>query len=137
MKPAGVIRPLIRERHPFAVLAILAFLIPGLLSAAGATSSFTSFRLADGTTVICTGNGFVRVAKSAAGPDADVRHDKSDCCASGCVHAGGKTLPANAATPASVRLVFAVRLSPAAVTSEIASSPDAPGAIRAPPARSV
>jgi hypothetical protein len=137
MKSAGIIQILIRERHPFAVLAILAFLIPALFTAVGLTGTITSFRLADGTTVICTGDGFVRISDPAAVPDSGLQHDRTDCCGSGCVHAGGMGLAALGAPLISQPLVFGERLSPAAVASDRPAAPHLPGTIRAPPARSV
>jgi len=133
MRPAGILQSLIRERHPFVVLALLAFLLPGVLAAAGLHVSVGSFRLADGTTVICTSDGFVRIAD----PDANAGHRQSDCCASGCVHAAGAGLETPPA-PGVVRAPFAparVRPLDAETARETVSA--GPGAIRAPPARSV
>ncbi|MEJ8574103.1 hypothetical protein [Microbaculum marinum] len=137
MRSAGIIQTLIRERHPFAVLAILAFLMPGLLSAGGVAGAFSSFRLADGTTVICTGSGFARVADPASAPDTRPGHEKTNCCATGCVHAGGIGLAALAVAQDGLPLDFGAPMRPHAAASNIAAAPDAPGAIRAPPARSV
>lgn len=133
MQRKGIIQSLIRERQPFAVLALLAFLLPGILAAAGLHASVGSFKLADGTTVICTDRGFVRVAN----PDARLGHAQSDCCETGCVHAVGAGLAGQPVTLAA-RAPFAIaRVLGLDIESGHGASPAGPGAIRAPPARSV
>lgn len=127
----GIIRTLVRERHPFAVLAILAALLPTLLAGTGV---FGGVRLADGSLVICTNDGFVRVAdKNQTG-----RHDPNDCCKSGCIHAFAKMAIGPAPVVQPVRFVLSTGISwpPAAVPVRDGGIAVAPG-IRAPPAAPV
>jgi hypothetical protein len=106
MKFTGVIQGLIRERHPFAVLAILAALLPSVLIAAGLHGGAGRIRLADGTFVICTGHGFARIAD----PAGTGEHDTNDCCKSGCIHVFSKIAigPAPVAVPVRFAAVVAI-----------------------------
>ena len=132
MKIQGVIRSLILERRPFAVLAILAALLPYILSGTGLHGAPAGFRLTDGTLVICTADGFVRVADDAGGD----RHDVNDCCKSGCIHAVSKTAigPAGISQPARFVAVRTIAWPPLGDGAD-ASATDVAPSIRAPPAR--
>lgn len=137
MRPSGVIQALIRERHPFAVLAAFAILMPVLFSAAGAGTRLASFRLGDGTVVICTGDGFARISDPAAVPDGGLPHERADCCATGCVHSGGMGIAPAGIASAGLPFVFAGHLRAPASRPVHAAAHAAPGAIRAPPAKPV
>lgn len=131
MKLSGVIHSLIRERQPFVLLAIMALLLPAILSVAGLHAAVGSVRLADGTTIICTDSGFARIAY----PDADVTHDQNSCCTTGCAHGSGTGLPG--LTPVKIAKSRAVGVPEIATEIDLTTgaSPASPGAIRAPPAR--
>ena len=128
MRPVGVIQPLIRERRPFAALAMAALLVPVLLTAAGLSAAIGASRLADGTVVICTSDGFIRVTDPASYPD---RHDT--CCLNGCVHAGSPGLAGQAIASAGLPTQAAQRMNAACDNRDASVSPALPGAIRAPP----
>ena len=134
MRFTGIIRSLIRERQPFAVLAILAALLPSVLAGAGLHGGPGGIRLADGTFVICTNDGFQRVAD----PAGQGEHDLNDCCKSGCVHAFSKIAIGPAPVRQPVRFAAAVSV----VWPGSARAGHRPPAstrlnIRAPPAASV
>lgn len=139
----GIIAALIRERHPFAALAILAMLLPAMLPAvlagglAGAGAFGGGLRLADGSLVICTGSGFERVAAPDADPDFPGHRDPADCCAPGCVGAIARTAiaPAPATVPARIAAVAAIAWPPSDGSSLAILSATA-RSIRAPPALS-
>jgi hypothetical protein len=133
MRLNGIIRALFRERQPFAVLAILAALLPYVLSGAGLHSGSGGIRLADGSFVICTSNGFQRIAD----PAGTGEHDLNDCCKSGCIHAFSKIAigPAPAAQPMRVALASDIVWAPFADPAHRISTGAAPS-IRAPPAAS-
>ncbi len=128
MRPVGVLQALIRERRPFAALAIMALLVPVLLTLAGLHAAIGATRLADGTVVICTSDGFVRITDPASVPD---RHET--CCLNGCVHTGSSGLAGQTIVPAGLPTLAALR--PHAVHDDhnVSASPALPGAIRAPP----
>ena len=132
MRFQGVIRSLILERRPFAVLAILAALLPYVLSGTGLHGAPAGLRLTDGTLVICTADGFVRVG----GDEGRARHDVNDCCKSGCIHAVSKTAigPATVSQPVRFIAIHTVAWPPLGAGAD-ASTADATPSIRAPPAR--
>ncbi len=134
MKFTGIIRSLIRERRPFAVLAILAALLPSILSGAGLHGGAGGLRLADGSFVICTSNGFEPIAD----PSGTGEHDLNDCCKSSCVHAFSKTAigPAPVRQPARFAIAVLVAWPASAHTAHYAPA-SASLNIRAPPAASV
>jgi Protein of unknown function (DUF2946) len=101
----GILRSLFRERHPFAVLAVLATLLPSVLAPVGVFGS--GLRLADGTLVICTGDGFERIADADRAGD----HEPGDCCKSGCIHAFGRAVVGPAPVAVPVRYLVATGVS--------------------------
>lgn len=145
----GIIAALLRERHPFAALAILAMLLPAILPAiptaglAGAGAFGGGLRLADGSLVICTGSGFERVADAEpdtdpdAHPDFPEHRDPAACCAPGCVGAIARTAiaPVPATVPARIAAVAAIAWPPSDGSSLAILSATA-RSIRAPPALS-
>ncbi len=126
----GVIGGLIRERRPFAVLAVLAALLPYVLSGAGLHGA-NGIRLADGTLVICTSEGFKRIADDRTGTG----HDLNDCCKSGCIHAFSKVAigPAPAAGPVRIALADGIAWARLSLDTRHDARTATPG-IRAPPA---
>jgi Protein of unknown function (DUF2946) len=132
MRFRGVIQDLIRERQPFAVLAILAAMLPYILSGAGLTFA-GGIRLDDGTLVICTSHGFERVADDKGSQT----HDVDDCCKFGCVHVFSKVAigPAPVVEPVRIALVGEIAWPPLAGRARHATAAAAPN-IRAPPAAS-
>jgi len=132
-RPGGAIQALIRERHPFAVLAILAACLPTLLIGAGLHGGASALRLVDGTFVICTASGFQPIDE----PAGTGEHDLNDCCKAGCVHSFSKVAlgpaPAAVATP----VEFAVDIDWLPGGPEARHGSDTPTApIRAPPVAS-
>ena len=134
MRFTGIIRSLIKERRPFAVLAIMAALLPTVLTGAGLHGGTGGIRLADGSFVICTSEGFERIAD----PTGTGEHDLNDCCKSGCVHAFSKIAigPAPVRQPARFATVISVAWPGSAHASHRAPA-SASLNIRAPPAAPV
>lgn len=125
----GALDPLLRERRPLAALAMLALLLPMLLSAAGLHTPIATTRLADGTVVICTHDGFVRVAAD----DPAAQPDDLPCCTA-CTPAGPGFALTGAVPAADVPRAFARLPVPAAPAGTLEdASRERPGAIRAPP----
>ena len=84
MSAGGALKELRRERHPLVALAVVAFILPYLFLAGGLHVHADAFHLGDGTVVICTGEGFERVASD----DAPVLgEDGAACCGVFCPHA--------------------------------------------------
>lgn len=134
MRFTGIIRSLIRERQPFAVLAILAALLPSVLAGAGLHGGSGGIRLADGSFVICTSEGFEPIAN----PSGTGEHDLNDCCKSGCVHSYSKT--AIGPTPVRHPARFALAVAVSWPVSDFANHHARASAslnIRAPPGTSV
>lgn len=133
MLSRGAIGSIIRERRPLAVLAMLALMLPSLFALAGLHPPAGSTRLADGTVIICTDEGFQRVA---ADDPATAGHDLPCCMVCAHHHApvvltdAGPWVPAARASGGREGLLPTDQLA-------IAGSRHGPGGIRAPPAQPV
>ena len=129
----GAIGSIIRERRPLAVLALLALMLPSLFALAGLHPPAGSTRLADGTVIICTDDGFVRVA---ADDPATAGHDLPCCMV--CAHHHAPAALAGAGPRVGAARESGRRgghLPPD--QSAIAGSRQGPGGLRAPPPQPV
>jgi hypothetical protein len=108
--------------------------LPAVLAGAGLHGGTGGIRLADGSFVICTSDGFQRIAD----PSGTGEHDLNDCCKSGCVHAFSKIAigPAPVHQPARFATVVSVAWPPSTAIAH-AGPAGASANIRAPPAVSV
>jgi hypothetical protein len=83
MHRSGILIGLLRERHPFVALALLALLVPSLFVAGGIHVHAAHTETAGATVVICTGDGFERVT---IGNADDVPATHEQICHVACVH---------------------------------------------------
>lgn len=129
----GAIGSIIRERRPLAVLALLALMLPSLFALAGLHPPAGTTRLADGTVIICTDEGFQRVA---ADDPATAGHDLPCCMV--CAHHHAPAVLADAGPRVGASREIGRR--GGALPNDqlaIAGSRHGPGGIRAPPAQPV
>ncbi|TCT13378.1 hypothetical protein EDC22_101243 [Tepidamorphus gemmatus] len=129
----GAIDPIFRERRPLAMLAVLALMLPSLFALAGLHPPLATTRLADGTVIICTDEGFARVA---ADDPATERHDLPCCIV--CAHPQAPAVLVGAGPAADLGPGDGRRGDPIPPDQFAGSGiRHGPGAIRAPPAQPV
>lgn len=132
MLSRGAMGSIFRERRPLAALAMLALLLPSVFALAGLHPPLGATRLADGTVIICTDEGFARVA---ADDPVTERHDLPCCTV--CAHHAPAVLAA--AGPAADARPGSGRRGDPIPPDQLAGGGirHGPAAIRAPPAQTV